>query len=373
METRVVSIDLGKRGYDIFIGERLLENIDDYFPRDVTNKKVFIITDENVIAYASLVQKGLQETGCKFCEVLVMPSGEGTKSFKHLQDVLEWMLENSIHRNSLVVAIGGGVIGDLTGFAASTVLRGVNFVQIPTTLLSQVDSSVGGKTGINSRYGKNLIGSFYQPMAVIADTNTLKTLPRRELLAGYAEVVKYGLLGDYDFFEWLEEYGDEVVALQDFALIEAIERSCMAKARIVEADEHESGKRALLNLGHTFGHALEAAAGYNGTLLHGEGVSIGMVMAFDLSHRMGLCSRDDYERTRDHLKSVGLPVYASQIQPEISQDVDVLLATMQRDKKVKDGKMTFILVNAIGDSFVTNDVPETLVREVLTASLSAKV
>lgn len=365
METKIVSIDLGERGYDIFIGLNLLERIDDFFPSDVRGKRVFIVTDVNVKSYAQNLCEQILQAGAVFCEVLVLPAGEKTKSFENFQKVQEWMLANNIQRKSLIVAVGGGVIGDLAGFTASTVLRGVPFVQIPTTLLSQVDSSVGGKTGINTSYGKNLVGSFYQPVGVIADIASLNTLPRRELLAGYAEVVKYGLLGDYDFFEWLEEYGSDVIALEPFAVSQAIETSCRAKAKIVAADEHEGGVRALLNLGHTFAHALEAVAGYDGTLLHGEAVSIGMVMAFDLSVRMGLCPRDDYERVVVHLKSLGLPIDAKGIKTTAEE----LLEIMKRDKKVVGDKMTFILVRAIGDAFITQDVPVGLVREVLTDSL----
>ena len=366
MEKQIVTIDLGARSYDIFIGLDLIAQIDDYIPEELAGRRVFIVTDENVRSYAQGIAEAVRGAGAVFCDVMVLPAGEKTKSYENLQKVQEWMLENTVQRKSLVMAVGGGVIGDLAGFAASTVLRGVPYVQVPTTLLSQVDSSVGGKTGINTRYGKNLVGSFYQPEGVVADLNTLETLPKRELLAGYAEVVKYGLLGDYDFFVWLEENGADVVALEPFALAQAIETSCRAKAAIVEADEHEAGKRALLNLGHTFGHALEAAAGYDGSLLHGEGVSIGMVMAFDLSVRMGLCAADDLDRVRAHFLSVGLPVEAS----AIKASVDDLIDSMRRDKKVVGDKMTFILVGAIGEAFITQDVPEDLVRAVLADSLA---
>ena len=272
-------------------------------------------------------------------------------------------------RDSIVVAVGGGVIGDLTGYAASSVLRGVSYVQVPTSLLAQVDSSVGGKTGINTKQGKNLVGAFYQPDAVIADIETLSTLPKRELLAGYAEVVKYGLIGDAGFFEWLEEHGKDIAALDSEALSYAIETSAKAKADVVIADEKEQGRRALLNLGHTFGHALEAAAGYDGRLLHGEAVSMGMVMAFDLSSRIGLCSRQDYERVEQHLISVGLPTRASFINPAIKANADQLLDIMGNDKKVKQGKINFILVKRIGEAFVTADVPLEVVRSVLNDSL----
>lgn len=370
METKIVTIDLGSRSYDIFIGENMFAHIDDYLPQSVQGKKIFIVTDENAKSYADIIHRALKGLDVGFCEIFVLPSGEKTKSYSFLQDLHGWMLKNNIHRNSLIMAVGGGVVGDLTGFAAATVMRGVPFIQIPTTLLSQVDSSVGGKTGINTAQGKNLVGSFYQPVAVLADVDTLKSLPQRELLAGYAEVVKYGLLGDYDFFEWLEEFGEDVMAIKDFAISAAIEVSCKTKAEIVQADEREGGRRALLNLGHTFGHALEAAAGYDGTLLHGEAVSIGMVMAFDLSVRMGICTKADLERVKAHLRSVGLPICASQIKPRLISTVDDLIATMRRDKKAQDDRMTFILVRGIGSAFVTQDVPEKLVREVLQNSMT---
>lgn len=368
METKIVTINLDERSYDIYIGLDLLTRINDFMPDDVTGKRVFIVTDVNVEPYAKRIKDLIIKAGAVFCDVLVLPSGEKTKSFESFQKVQEWMLEHSIQRASMVLAIGGGVIGDLAGFTASTVLRGVPYVQIPTTLLSQVDSAVGGKTGINTKYGKNLVGSFYQPQGVITDIRALDTLPRRELRAGYAEIVKYGLLGDYNFFEWLEENGGEVVALDPYAVSYAIEVSCRAKARIVALDEREGGARALLNLGHTFAHALEAVAGYDGSLLHGEAVSIGMVMAFDLSVRMGLCQMQDYTRMRDHLASVELPVYADKIPASVDQLIDI----MGRDKKVIAEKMTFILVRRIGDAFITQDVPVSLVRDVLTNSLEGR-
>lgn len=368
MHPKSVHIALGARSYDISIGADTLNDIAGSLPFNMQGRKAFIITDENVTQYAERVKQALEAAGTTYCDILTFPFGEQTKSYEYLQQAHEWMLEHNIHRNSLVFAVGGGVIGDLAGYAAATVLRGVPYVQVPTTLLSQVDSSVGGKTGINTKYGKNLVGCFYQPRAVIADINTLKTLPKREVLAGYAEVVKYGLIGDLPFFEWLESEGEKVVNLDADALSHAIEVSCKTKAAIVEADEREGGKRALLNLGHTFGHALEAAAGYDGSLLHGEGVAIGTVMAFDLSVRMGLCFERDARRVRAHFESVGLPVDAG----NINASVDELIATMRRDKKAQDHQMVFIVPKAIGDAFVSDAVPEQLVRDVLHASLSEK-
>lgn len=366
METKTVHIDLGARSYDILIGGNLIDRAPELSGVNLTGKRVFIVTDVNVTQYAQRVRDAVLAAGAVFCEILSLPAGEKTKSFACYQQVQEWMLENNIQRGSIIFAVGGGVIGDLAGFVAATALRGVAFIQVPTTLLSQVDSSVGGKTGINTAYGKNLVGAFYQPSCVLADVDSLKTLPRREILAGYAEIAKYGLLGDRDFFSWLEIHGRDVVDLKPNAVVQAIETSCIAKARIVEADEHEGGVRALLNLGHTFGHALEAAAGYDGSLLHGEGVAIGMVMAFDLSVKMGLCPAQDAQRARAHLQEVGLPVDAS----AINATAGSLIETMRRDKKVIDDKMVFVLVRGIGDAFVSRDVPAEMVIEVLEKSLA---
>ncbi len=365
MKKTTVSIDLDERSYDIHIGQQLLNNFNDFLPVDMCGRKAFIITDDNVTDYALAVKSQLKDSGASVTEVLVLPFGEKTKSYERWMQCLSWMLKHNIHRNSIVFAGGGGVIGGLAGFAASSVLRGVPFVQVPTTLLSQVDSSVGGKTGINTEYGKNLVGAFYQPISVITDIDTLKTLPKRELLAGYAEVVKYGLIWDLPFFEWLEQNGSKVLDLDVDSVSYAIKVSCEAKADVVQADEREGGKRALLNLGHTFGHALEAAAGYDGSLLHGEGVSIGTVMAFDLSAMMGLCSKEDAVRVRKHFALVGLPVDAA----NINASIDDLIATMRRDKKAMDHKMTFILTRGIGQAFVTQEVDEGHVRYILKDSL----
>ena len=367
MQTKIVEIDLGERSYNIAIGVNILSSIDNFLPFDVKGKKIFLITDDNVEPYANDIRDVLTKSGASFCEVIVFPHGEKTKSYTRLQDAHDWMLSHNIHRNSVVFAVGGGVIGDLAGFSAATVLRGVSFVQIPTSLLAQVDSSVGGKTGINTQYGKNLVGAFYQPVSVVADMDVFKTLPVRELRAGYAEILKYGLIDDLGFFEWLEVNGSDVVGADIQKISYAVEVSCKAKAAIVEADEKEHGKRALLNLGHTFGHALEAVAGYDGTLLHGEGVAIGMVMAFDLSVAMGLCPKEDALRVREHIKEMGLPVHAGGI--GLTTNVDDLIAIMQRDKKAVDNKMTFILVNGIGSAFVTQEVPEGMVRQIILQSL----
>ncbi|MCC6598274.1 MAG: 3-dehydroquinate synthase [Alphaproteobacteria bacterium] len=372
METKIVSISLDSRSYDIYIGSALLFRIQDFIPQKLEGGSVFIVTDRNVEPYAARVRDMITESKVRICEMMVLPPGEKTKSFSQVEKLCGWMLEKGLQRDSLVLAIGGGVIGDLAGFCASIAMRGVSYIQVPTTLLSQVDSSVGGKTGISTAQGKNLVGSFYQPKAVIADLDVLKTLPRRELLAGYAEIVKYGLIQDAGFFRWLEQNGSRVCALDEDALAYAIDVSCRAKAVVVQSDEREGGRRALLNFGHTFGHALEAAAGYGSTLLHGEAVALGMVMAFDLSHRMGLCPHDVVERVEAHLTSIGLPIRATMIDG-LGVSVQRLIDIMQHDKKALAGKMVFVLANAIGEAFISGDVPEDLVRDVLRDSLGGEI
>jgi 3-dehydroquinate synthase len=295
---------------------------------------------------------------------IVMPPGEVSKSFSGFETLSNELLNMEVGRGGLIVAFGGGVIGDLTGFAAGVLKRGVAFAQVPTTLLSQVDSSVGGKTGINTAHGKNLIGVFHQPRLVIADTALLETLPRRELLAGYAEVAKYGALGDAQFFEWLEQNGPLALSGHQDAMVHAVAHSCQMKADIVARDERESGERALLNLGHTFGHALEAVTGYSERLVHGEGVAIGMALAFRLSVKLGLAPGQDAERFVRHLKAVGLPSAISDI-PGPRPGPDALIAAMAHDKKAADGKINFILLKGLGQAFVTNDVPKDALVDVL--------
>lgn len=372
MDTKIVTIDLDVRSYDIYIGSGLLYRLADFIPVDMKGRTAFIITDRNVESYAETISQMLAQAGAARALILALPAGEQTKSFKQVEKISSWLLDKGVSRDSVIFAVGGGVIGDLAGFCAATILRGIPYVQVPTTLLAQVDSSVGGKTGINMPQGKNLVGSFYQPIAVIADIETLKTLPPREIMAGYAEIVKYGLIGDAGFFNWLENKGRQVCEIDDAAASYAIEVSTRAKAGVVQADEKEKGQRALLNLGHTFGHALETAAGYDGRLLHGEAVAIGIVMAFDLSSRMGLCSRDDFERVERHFTDIGLPTRASFIEPRLNASIDELLEIMGRDKKASSGKMKFILVNAIGDAFISANVPENLVRDVLLDSLGGE-
>ena len=362
-----VTVDLADRSYPIHIGAGLIDAVADLVPLVMKGRKTFILYDPKVEPHARRLASSLDEPS-----MMALSGGEPTKSWDHLQSVTDWLLENHVDRKSVLFVMGGGVVGDLGGFAASVTLRGIPFVQIPTTLLAQVDSSVGGKTGINAAQGKNLVGSFYQPIAVLCDTDTLKTLPPREMAAGYAEVVKYGLLGSRDFFEWLEKNGEDILALDEDALTDAIETSCRMKADIVGDDEREQagGDRALLNLGHTFAHALEAAAGYDGRLLHGEAVSIGLVLAHRLCVRMGICSGQDATRMENHLKSLGLKTEIFQITPALSQDADEIVSLMNHDKKASGGKIGFILTRGIGEAFQSSDVDMTDVRAVVLNSLS---
>ncbi|MBP2443457.1 3-dehydroquinate synthase [Rhizobium leguminosarum] len=353
---QMVHVPLGERAYDILIGPGLIARAGAEIASRLKGRKAAIITDENVAPlYLKALVASLDEAGIASAAI-VLPAGEKTKSFEHLMTACDKVLEARVERNDCVIALGGGVIGDLSGFAAGIVRRGVRFVQVPTSLLSQVDSSVGGKTGINSRHGKNLIGVFHQPDLVLADTDVLNTLSEREFRAGYAEVAKYGLIDKPDFFAWLEANWTSVFT-GGSARIEAIAASCQAKADVVVADERENGPRALLNLGHTFGHALEAATAYDSSrLVHGEGVSIGMVLAHEFSARMNLASPDDARRVERHLKEVGLPTRMSDI-PGALPPAETLMDAIAQDKKVKSGKLTFILTRGIGQSFVADDVP----------------
>ncbi len=368
--TRKVTVELGDRAYDILVGRGLIANAAEHLLPLLRRKRVAIVTDEAVATlHLPALEKSLEGAGVRR-SAMRLPQGEGTKSFAQLEKLTEWLLGEGIERGDLVIALGGGVIGDLTGFAASILRRGVDFAQIPTTLLSQVDSSVGGKTGINTKQGKNLAGAFHQPRLVLADTDALETLPMREFLAGYAEVVKYGLIGDRGFFDWLEANLDRLKAGDVEARIHAIVKSCEAKAATVAADEREGGVRALLNLGHTFGHALEAATGFSDRLVHGEGVAIGMALAFDLSARLGLCPGQDAVRVRNHLARAGLPSRLSDIKGSLP-DADGLIALMGQDKKVVDGKLTFILARGIGEAFITRDVDREVLRTLLRERESA--
>ncbi|MBO6897403.1 MAG: 3-dehydroquinate synthase [Shimia sp.] len=369
MET--VHVGLEGREYDIHIGPGLLAQSGALIGPMLARKQVCVVTDENVAAlHLETLRNGLAANGIAM-EALVLPAGESTKSWAYLEQTVEWLLSQRVERKDLVVALGGGVIGDLTGFAAAILRRGVGFVQIPTSLLAQVDSSVGGKTGINSPLGKNLVGAFHQPRLVLADIDVLGTLTPRDFLAGYGEVVKYGMLGDANFFEWLEAQGPALAAGDEAARIAAVKRSCEMKADIVMRDETEQGDRALLNLGHTFCHALEAATGYGDRLLHGEGVAVGCALAFELSMRLGLCAQEAPSRVREHLRAMGMKVDLKDIEGELP-DADGLLDLMGQDKKVLDGQLRFILARGIGEAFVTADVPRDVVRQLLQEELARR-
>ncbi|HIJ38063.1 MAG TPA: 3-dehydroquinate synthase [Rhodospirillaceae bacterium] len=351
-----IRVLLGDRSYDIHVGSSVLAQAGKLLRPILSSARVFVVTDENVerLHLATLVQSldaaGIENHG------VVLPAGEQTKSFVHLESLLNAMLESGSERQTAVIAFGGGVIGDLAGLAASLLMRGVPFIQIPTTLLAQVDSSVGGKTGINTDYGKNLVGSFYQPRIVLADIDVLQTLPERDLRSGYAEVVKYGLIDDPGFFLWLESHGKALLAGDPRKLKHAVLTSCAAKTRVVVADERERGQRALLNLGHTFGHALEAETGFDDSLTHGEAVAIGMILAFTLSVDLGLCPPEDLHRLRRHFEACAM---RTSLPPKAdgSWRAEALMAHFARDKKVKDGQTTFVLVRGIGKAFLSNDVP----------------
>jgi len=364
--SEIISVGLGARAYDIHAGTGLLTWAGELL-KPLTNAAILpVVTDEHVAKlHLDTLLNSLSGAGFTG-KPIILPPGESSKSFAGLERVTGELLDMGVDRSGLVIALGGGVIGDLTGFAAGVLKRGVAFAQIPTTLLAQVDSSVGGKTAINARQGKNLIGVFHQPRIVIADIALLATLPRRELLAGYAEVVKYGALGDADFFDWLEASAAAALGGDSDALLHAVAQSCRMKAAIVARDERESGERALLNLGHTFGHALEAATGFSDRLLHGEGVAIGMALAFRLSHKLGLCPGQDAERFARHLKAVGLPAAIADI-PGARPAPEELLGHMAHDKKASDGRLTFILLRGIGRAFITKDVPVDAVRDILSA------
>lgn len=361
---QLVRVPLGSRAYDILIGPGLIGRAGGEITARLKGRRAAIVTDDNVgPLYLGPLMDSLQTDGIEAVS-LTLPAGEKTKNFENLIAVVEMALSARLERNDMVIALGGGVIGDLAGFAAGIVKRGVRFVQIPTSLLAQVDSSVGGKTGINTRHGKNLVGVFHQPDLVLADADALGTLSEREFRAGYAEVVKYGLIDKPDFFAWLEKNRAEVFS-GGAARTEAIAASCRAKADVVVADERENGARALLNLGHTFGHALEAAVEYDSArLVHGEGVSIGMVLAHEFSTRLNLASRDDADRVRRHLKEAGLPVSMTEI-PGDMPPAEQLMNAIAQDKKVKGGKLTFILTRGVGQSFVADDVPSSEVLSFL--------
>jgi 3-dehydroquinate synthase len=366
-----VDVALGDRAYDIVIGRDVLPSLGARIAALRPGARAAIVTDRNVAkhwlekALASLSQAGVEASH------IIVEEGEGSKTYAGLERVSEALISAKIERNDLVIALGGGVVGDLAGFAAAILRRGVDFVQLPTSLLAQVDSSVGGKTGINSPQGKNLLGAFHQPVLVIADTAVLDTLSPRQFRAGYAEVAKYGLLGDEAFFTWLESNYADIFAGGP-AREHAIATSCRAKAAIVARDERETGERALLNLGHTFGHALEAATGFSDRLFHGEGVAIGMVLASEFSAELGMIGQSDARRVKTHLAEVGLPTHLQDIAgfaQEGLADADVLMTLMAQDKKVRRGRLTFILLGAIGRAVIAPDVEPSLVRDFLKAKL----
>ncbi|WP_282091669.1 3-dehydroquinate synthase [Epibacterium ulvae] len=369
---QTVHVDLGVRAYDVVVGPGLIAQVGErILPLLGTRRRVAVLTDETVAElHLEALQAGLARAGIEMT-ALALPAGESTKGWPQFTRSVEWLLEQKVERNDIVIALGGGVIGDLAGFAAAVLRRGVRFVQIPTSLLAQVDSSVGGKTGINAPHGKNLIGAFHQPSLVLADTDVLATLEPRDFLSGYGEVVKYGLLGDAEFFAWLEEHGPKLSAGDTEARVQAVAHSVRMKADIVVRDETEQGDRALLNLGHTFCHALEAATGYSDRLMHGEGVAIGCALAFELSSRLGLCSQEAPSRVRAHLKDMGMKVDLADIPGDLP-DAQALVDLMGQDKKVIDGQLRFILARGIGEAFVTADVPQNLVLNVLQDALAAR-
>ena len=362
-----VPVALSERSYDIHIGTGLIASAGELVAAQLGHsapRRVPVVTDQTVASLyytplaASLAAADLVSVP------IVLPPGEQTKSFAHLERLIGALLKENVERGSLIVALGGGVIGDLTGFAAGVLKRGIDFAQLPTTLLAQVDSSVGGKTAINTAHGKNLVGLFHQPRVVIADTQVLSTLPRRELLGGYAEIVKYGLLGDADFFAWLEKYGANALSGNGPAITHAVGHSCAMKAAIIARDERETGERALLNLGHTFGHGLEAATHYSERLIHGEGVALGCVLALRLSAKLGFSTMQDVARLKRHFEICGLPTSIAQI-PGPRPQLDEILDHMRHDKKASGGRLTFILMRGIGHAFISRDVPEEAVRAVL--------
>jgi 3-dehydroquinate synthase len=375
IDPTTVNVSLGERSYDIVIGRGVIASLSARIAALRPGARTFIVTDENVARHVLPAVEPALYRGNANKNYIVVPPGEGSKSFGVLEQVCEAIIESRIERGDLVIALGGGVIGDLAGFAAAVVRRGLDYVQVPTTLLAQVDSSVGGKTAIDTRHGKNLIGAFHQPILVVADTALLDSLPEREFRAGYAELVKYGLLGDAAFFAWLEANWRDVFAGGDFsgslAREHAIAVSCRAKAAIVARDERETGERALLNLGHTFGHALEAAYGFSGRMLHGEAVAAGMALAFDFSARQGLLPQAEAERAINHLAAVGLPTKLSAI-PGPQPAVDQLMNLIAQDKKVKLGMLTFILVRGIGAAFIEAGVDPNEVRVFLSEKLAER-
>ena len=366
-----VAVDLGDRSYEVRIGTGLIGRAGAEIAPFLRRKRVAVVTDRMVAdTHLAALRAALLAEGIVH-DVLILPPGEATKGWHHLGQVTEWLLEQNVERRDLVLALGGGVIGDLVGFAAAILRRGVRFVQLPTTLLAQVDSSVGGKTGINTAQGKNLVGAFHQPSLVLADIGVLATLPDRDLLSGYGEVVKYGLLGDAGFYDWLEAHGPALRKGDLSARLAAVTRSVEMKAGIVSRDETEEGERALLNLGHTFCHALEKATDFSDRLLHGEGVAIGCTLALELSARLGLCAQEEPSRLRAHLRAMGMKVDLADIPGDLP-GAEALIALMGQDKKVVDGQLRFILVRGIGQAFVAKDVPGDAVHGLLQDAIAGR-
>ena len=372
-EHNKLRINLRENSYDIIIEHGLLSELGALISKKFGKPKTFIVTDSNIAVHwlkqtiESLSAQGMSP------KVLEVPVGESTKSFINLEKIIDQLLESKVDRDSVLIALGGGVIGDLAGFAGAVTLRGIKVIQVPTTLLSQVDSSVGGKTGVNVRQGKNLVGSFHQPSLVAIDTQVLQTLPSRQLFAGYAEVLKYGLIKDRSFFDWLELNGKKVLEGDKLAQQFAIFTSCRIKAEIVEADEKEKNLRAILNFGHTFGHALEAEAGYDGNLLHGEAVSIGMVLAIELSKSLGYLSGQDAGRAVEYIRNIGLPTNINSIEGSTSWHPDGIIQHMQHDKKVSNGQLRFVLIKGIGEAYLTADVERNDIYRVIEKSLSGEL
>ncbi len=366
-ELERVTVELGERRHDIVIGDGLIASAASYLRPILRRPFTVVVSDETVAElYGRRLGRNLGDAGITL-EQIVIPPGESAKSFARLEDVLNRLIAARVERGDVIIALGGGVVGDIAGFAASVLRRGIDYIQMPTTLLAQVDSAIGGKTGINTAAGKNLVGAFHQPRLVLADIAVLDSLPARELRAGYAEIVKYGVIGDAGFLDWLEQHGADVIGGSRQARIQAVAKSCRAKAAVVAADERDTGPRALLNLGHTFAHALEAQTGY-GKLRHGEAVAIGIVLALDLSVRLSLCPPGDAARVRRHLATVGLPVSPAPF-VDISA-ADAIIGHMAHDKKVEGGSIPFVLCRGIGDAFVATDVAIADVRAVLEAALA---
>jgi len=365
-----VAVSLGGRTYEILVGSQLIGQAGALMLPLMKERRAVIVTDRTVAdLYLTALVRSLDDASIAH-HAIVVPPGEETKDLAHFASLADEILARGIERRTMLVALGGGVVGDLAGFAAATLLRGIDFIQVPTTLLAQVDSSVGGKTGIDTRHGKNLIGAFHQPRLVLADGDVLATLPARELAAGYAEIVKYGLIRDAAFFAWLEANGAALLAGDAAARRHAVVASCRAKAAVVAADERESGERELLNLGHTFGHALEAATGFGSALLHGEAVAIGMVLAFELATRRGLCPAADTTRLRRHLAASGLPTAIPRPNGR-RLAAESLLAAMGKDKKVRGGRIGLVLPRRIGEAFVTRDVPAEAIGAFLAETIDA--